>query len=304
MYKFTGLLMLLFLSACRPAALMITYPVTTAPLQPLQPAPQKVLVLNTFDAATYQQRKNKESLVAGVTDSLLTQMATQLQQSHITALPIYGLTTLFTSADEGSILKLMAQQGASHAIVIKEVDLFFEQTEVEVTRTQNGKSREAFYDICTNIHYELYDKEGKTESYPVQLRRQHSSRSVVSGALALGPSLANNSKAFYQLASQNKDQFLHRFFPVSIDRKRPLFTTNAFQQVGAAIAKDNFEQAFKESLLLTESSNRETVAKAYYNCAVLSERLNDFTEARRFLNRSIRARPLPEAWQMQNSMGH
>ena len=301
MKKLMPFVMLIFMAACQ-SSQVITYPVATTPLQPLQPAPQKVLLLNTFDAALYHQRKAKESLVARLTDSLLKQMEAQLSFGGLETQTQYGLTPLFTTADEGSILALLAKHGASHALVIKEVDLYFDQTGVEVTKTGNGKSREAFYDICSNITYELFDTTGKIESQPVRLKKAHSSRSVISGALAAGPSIGANTKDFYQLASQNKDLFMQRYFGGSVTRQRPLFTQGAFTPVGTAIRQHNFETALKESLMLTESGNREMVAKAYYNCAVLTERLNNLAMARQYLQQSLRALRLPQAMQMQASL--
>lgn len=103
---------------------------------------------------------------------------------------------------------------------------------------------------------------------------------------------------FYYLASQNKDRFLHPYFGGYKNRRRPLFTTGAFTPVGTAISQQNFETALKESLRLTESRNRETVAKAYYNCAVLAERLNNLETAKKYLYQSLRIIPLPEAEEM------
>jgi hypothetical protein len=296
-----GCLLLLFFTACQ-SGQVITYPVTTTPLQPLQPAPQKVLLLNTFDAAVYHQRKAKESLVARLTDTLLKQMEAQLIHGGIETEALYGLTPVFTTADEGSIQALLQKHEASHAIVIKEVDLFFDQTGVEVTKTTSGKSREAFYDICSAITYDLYHTSGKIESRPVRLRKPHSSRSVVSGVLAAGPSIASNAKDFYNLATQNKDLFVHRYFGGFVTRQRSLFTTGAFMPVGTAIRQQKFETALKESLLLTESGNRETVARAYYNCAVLTERLNNAATARKYLQQSLRAWRLPQAMEMQQTL--
>ena len=291
------------LTACGPGQL-VTYNVAITPVQPLQPAPQKVLVLNTFDPALYAQRKNKAELVAQLTDTLIKQTTAQLNGSGLQVVPQYGITTVFTNADEGSILSLIKENKATHALVITEVDVYFDQTGVEVTKTQNGKSREAFYDICSRISYALYNESGKIETQTVPLRKAHSSRSVISGVLAAGPALASNKEAFYKLASDNKNIFLHQYFPIYITRQRTLFTKGAFKLVGQAIAQQNYETALKESLMLTESSSRETRAKAYYNCAVLTERLQNEGTAQKYLQQSLWALRLPQAIEMQYSLNN
>ena len=290
-------------SACQPGQL-VTYNVAITPVQPLQPAAQKVLVLNTFDPTLYAQRKNKQSLVAQLTDTLLKQMSAQIEQSGLQVVPQYGVTPVFSNADEGSILNLIKKNNATHAIVITEVDVYFDQTGVEVTKTQNGKSREAFYDICSKISYALYNDAGKIEARTVPLRKAHSSRSVISGVLAAGPALASNKEAFYKLASDNKNIFLHQYFPIFVTRQRSLFTKGAFKLVGNALAHQNYETALKESLLLTESSSREIKAKAYYNCAVLTERLQNEGTAQKYLQQSLWALRLPQAVEMQYSLNN
>lgn len=147
-----GLFAAVLLTSCQTSQL-ISYTVNILPQQSLNLAPQKVLLLNTFDPAVYHHRKNKESLVAALTDTLLNQMAAQLKYRSVASVPLYGLTPVITTADEGSIQALLLQHGATHAVVIKEVDVFFDQSDVIVTKSQSGKSREAFYDICTEITY-------------------------------------------------------------------------------------------------------------------------------------------------------
>jgi len=291
------LLAALVLTSCS-SVQSLTYSVPSQPQQNLQPAPKKVLLLNTFNPEVYKNN-NKRELVTNLTDTLLAQMARQLNASTgVETQIIFGHTPIYTTADAGSIIKLMETNGASHAISIKELDLFFDQTNVEVTKTETGKDREAFYDICSQIKYELFDLTKRIEIDPVQLRRFHSSRQVISGLLAAGPSYAKNKADFYSLAADNKDRYLSKYFPIHITRKRTLFTTGALKPVGRAISQNDYTQALQRSLELTESGSREVRAKAWYNSAVLSERQNRLADAGRYLQRSLQLMPLPEAVEM------
>lgn len=297
----TPLLVALLLTACATNQ-AITYTVPTEPDQPLQPLPQKVLVLNTYDP-TPISNNNKRALLLSLTDTVVAQMARQISRTaNLPAEPLYGLTPVFTSADQSSIISLMQKHKASHAIVVKEVDAFFDQTNVEVTKTESGKNREAFYDISCNIRYELYNQQGKLESQPVQVRRFHSSRQVISGLLAAGPSMAKNKDHFYALAAENKDRFLRKYFPSAITRRRSLYTTQVFRTVGAAISRNDYTDALQKSLQLTESAPRDVRAKAFYNCAVLSERLNKMADAERYLQRALQLKPLPDAVAMERDL--
>ncbi len=292
------LLAALLLAACN-SSQYISYQVPTEPETTLQPPPSKLLLLHTFDASVYKNN-NKRDLLASLADTLLAQMARQA--AGLEAEPVFGLTPVFTSADGGSIMRLMAQHGASHAVVIREMDIYFDQTNVEVTKTESGKNREAFYDICSNIRYELYDSTRLLEATPMFLRKHHSSRQVLSGLLAAGPGIAKNKDDIYEMAVENKDRFMRKYFTGSMARKRPLFTHGAFKPVGQAVAQNDYTRAMQLSLQLTESSSRDVRVKAWYNCAVLSERLGRLADAERYLRQALQLGPLPEAMAMNRDL--
>lgn len=288
MRHITGLLATLLLSACT-INQTLTYNVPTLPPNPVEPAPQKVIVLTTFDPAVYHN-KNKKELTALFADTLVSNIARELVDvSKIDALPLKGKANIFTTADAGSIFKMVTEHQSSHAIVIREVDIYFEQTDVEVTKTENGKSRKAYYDIGTIVKFDLYNGQQKLESLPVHLSAQHSSRPVISGLLAAGPSFAGNKDEFYEMIVVSQQRFLSSFFPSIVSRKRSLFTSGPFKAIGTAIRQNNYELALQQSLQLTESLRRDIRAKAYYNCAVLSERFNKKEDVQRYLNRSLEA---------------
>lgn len=297
----TGLLATLLLTACATNQ-TLTYNVPTLPPNPLQPLPQKVVVLTTFDPAVYKNN-NKRDLCAQFADTLVSNIAGQLSRiAHIEAVPLKGITNIFTTADAGTILKLVQEHNATHAVVIREVDLYFEQTDVEVTKTQSGKSREAFYDIGTVVKFDLYNKQERLESLPVHLSAPHSSRPVISGLLAAGPSFARNKAEFYQMIALSQQRFISKFFPGTVQRKRSLFTTGPFTPIGNAVKQNNYELALQQSLQLTESPRRDIKAKAYYNCAVLSERFNKRTDVQRYLNLSLEAMYLDVTAGMKTSV--
>lgn len=294
MKKLLPILLVVTITACSTSQ-VLTYTVPVQPEQSLQPAPEKLLVLNTFDAAVYKNN-NKRDLLMSLGDTLLAQITLEINlTAGIEVQPLFGLTPVYTTADEGTIFKLMETHGASHAIVIKELDIYFDQTGVDVTKTESGKNREAFYDICSHIKYELYNQNQRLETSPVFLRRPHSSRQVISGLLAAGPSIAKNKDDFYSMAVENKNRFLRKYFPTTFSRRRAVYTSGAFKPVGYAISQNDYTLALQRSLELTESMNREVRAKAWYNCAVLSERLNQMADARRYLRQSLQQMTLHDA---------
>lgn len=126
---------------------------------PLYGVSSRILIINTFDAQATKFRKNKKQLFSELTDSLKSILAAQIRVNNLgEPIIIAGLLSpIFDSkATLDSLYKLY---DATYAIVIKDLDAFFEQTRVDVDRNDDGhKSREASYDICSDVDYTLYKK--------------------------------------------------------------------------------------------------------------------------------------------------
>lgn len=276
---------------------LLTYTVRTEPRQSIDPQPQKILLFNTYDPTTANNRKNAEEVSRELTDDVLNQLADVIsRRMNVPTEVVPGLTHL---APFGYPLgQLLQKHNASHAIAITYFYVAFQQTRVDVTRTPEGKSREAYYDICNTINFELYDSTTLLDksSYPVC--RPHSSRSVASGLLAFGPSYKNNKSDFAKLSTQNSQVFLRRYFPGEATVTRPLFTGGDFKIAADAVARNDWEAALTEYQRIAETARDRVAAMALYNCAVLSERRSDRKEAYRFLRQSVRRMLLPEAQRM------
>lgn len=276
---------------------MLTYTVQTEPRRSIDPKPEKVLVLNTFDPLLDQDRKNAQEIKYELADDVLNQLADIIgRRMNIPAEALPGITHLPVHGN--AVRQLLEKHEATHAILITHFDIDFRQTGVEVTRTSSGKSREAFYDICNTINFELHDRATLLDksSYPVC--QPHSSRQVASGLLALGPSYKNNKSDFARLASQNAQVFLRYHFPGEAKVSRPIFTGGDFKAAAAALDRNDYAAALAENQRIAESASDRLAAMALYNCAVLSERRSDRQEAHKFLRLSMRRMLLPEAQMM------
>lgn len=276
---------------------MLSYTIQTEPRESIDPKPEKVLILNTFDPSLASNRKNAEVVSRELTDEMMTKLADVIsRRMGIPAETMAGVTPL--SIVDNPVGKLLERYNASHAIVVTHFDISFDQTRVDVTRTSNGKSREAFYDICNTINFELYNRKEMLDKSSYPICRPHSSRSVASGLLAFGPSYKNNKSDFARLTAQNSQVFLRRHFPGEAAVTRPVFVGGDFKVAAAAMARNDYEAALAENRRLAESTGDRVAAMALYNCAVLSERRSDRQEAARFLRQSVRRMLLPQAQQM------
>jgi len=181
--------------------------------------------------------------------------------------------------------------------------VYFNQTNVEVTRDNNNKKdRTAYYDIVCDIQYSFYAKDSLIKEKKLGNRSFHSSRAVISGLLATGPNVVVQRKDAWNMVLDNGQLYLNYFFPGEARRSRSLFTGKGFETVQSAITKEDYEAALIESLRMIKDPNKEKAAKALYNCAVLFERKNQPEEALNYVQQSLAVYDLREARLLLNDL--
>lgn len=290
---------LLLLSSCTATQMMVNYPLKTVPMYTIEPAPQKIIVLNTYDVRVQKYRDNKEALFVEMIDSVMGQAAQTIRTSAGIPVTVLRGYTSPSASFTTKVQELMKEEQATHAIVVTSFDVEFVQTDVDVTKNKDGsKSREAFYDIRSSVGYSFYKGDGLMRNDNVVRQKFHSSRSVASGLLAAGPNVVVQQKDAYELIVENLYDYLNRYFPGQRLQYRSIFTGKEFEPTGAAIKRGDYEAALIESMKLTRSADPKIAAKANYNCAVFFERKNQPEEARKYLEASLQLERLPQASQM------
>jgi hypothetical protein len=168
--------------------------------------PKSILIINSFDAMSLKARKNKKELFRELTDSLKQYLHSNLlarNESEITVIP-----ELLATASDSTIYSLMGQHNATRAIVIKKVNAYFDQTDVEVVKEEDGKKRTASYDICAVVNYIYYSKTiNHKESETLQFDF-FTTRNVMSGLLAAGPDIVGKRKDAHKIVAKNAEQYL------------------------------------------------------------------------------------------------
>jgi len=260
--------------------------IPTYPSHPLTPTPEKVVVANAFDVKSKSYRDSKEAEFNLLLEAAV-QRATDQVQSHSEA-EAEGVKGISIANRESSMQELLHSSHATHGIFITSFNAYFDQTHVEVTKTENGKDREAFYDIVVEMKYSLRGIDGLSLDTLVSVRKFHSSRSVLSGLLAAGPSIVSNHNDALEGVYVNVDQYLKSFFPGEENRIRRLMLSKDFKAIGEAIRHSNYAGAFEASQRLTNSPDKKTSATAFYVCAVLAERNSDFQNVKGYLEESLK----------------
>jgi hypothetical protein len=298
MFRFAICCLALFVS-CTASNKIISYSAQTIPVYTVNPPPQKIILLNTYNVEAKKFRDNKEELFLQLIDSLMHHAASGIQKkSGVETKVINGYTPISGNTDS-IISSLIIRNKATHAITVNSFDVSFNQTNVEVTKNADGsKHREAFYDIVTDISYSFYSTDSLIRTKNLHQSRYHSSRSVASGLLAAGPNVVAQKDDAYRIVMENLQEYLNYFFPGEKYRHRLIFSGKGFEAVGQAISKQDYEAALVESMRLIDNPDKEKAAKASYNCAVLFERKNQPGEAKKYLQQSLSLASLNEAKQM------
>ncbi len=291
----------LLLAGCFPPSRIVTYMVPTKPVYILTPVPQKLIFVNCYDVKGKKFRENKEAMFISLIDNLLDTAAKRVhEKTGIATLPVLGYTDSTKNTDS-AMRVMLAQENASYAIVISAIDVYFSQTHVEVTKdpTTKSKHREAFYDIVSDIHFKLYNRDSLVKTMEMLLSRFHSSRSVISGLLAAGPNIVVNEKDALSISLENLQQYLNYYFAGQKQKTRTLLCSEkGFESMIAAVDVHDYEAAFKEAKLLLGNRNNIIAAQAGYDCAVFCEMKGMIPEALDYLRAALKNYALQPAYEM------
>jgi hypothetical protein len=147
------LIMVLLLDACSIYQPQILSKIRTFPTYPIQPAPDSILLVNTYDIRAENLRDNKEKLFIELIDSTHLELSRNI--GHRTPVPTYIAYGLSKPGPAGDLRPLLMEYHASHAIAVTYFDVSFVQEDLVVTEDEYGKSKEAYYDIVSEINYSL-----------------------------------------------------------------------------------------------------------------------------------------------------
>ena len=168
---------------------------------------RRILIINAFDASQMKARNNKKELFAELTDSLKQYLRSEM--SKYSSMEMVVVKELMRDNTDSMISHLLQKYNCTGAIVIDSMNVYFEQTGVEVTRDNDGKkSREASYDICTEVKYICYANIQTREPLYKKSCEFFSKRDVASGLLAVGPDVVGKKKYTYPMIRKNAFKFI------------------------------------------------------------------------------------------------
>ena len=170
--------------------------------------PNKILIINSFDARSIKARKNKKELFAELADNLKQILYEKVIPQFATQAIIFPGLFQETVNSDSSIFSLMAANKATTAIIIKKLEVHFDQTDVEVTGPKKDKTRIASYNICADITYGSYSRKMKLKESEIRICEFYIKRIVTSGLFAAGPDVVGKKKDAFKIIAKNAQKYL------------------------------------------------------------------------------------------------
>ncbi|MDE3247574.1 MAG: hypothetical protein KGO82_02860 [Bacteroidota bacterium] len=173
----------------------------------------RILVINAYDVNAARFRKNKTGLFHRLTDTLLQAMQVRLAVASGKTILLTGHSFDAADPSDSSLLRLEDSQLADGALIIRSVDVGFEQVKVEVSRDAGGTHRQASYNIYSEVLYQWYRHDSLVNEKNVRIIHYHSTRSVMSGLFAAGPNIIENEADAIAIVKENAIEYCVTYFP-------------------------------------------------------------------------------------------
>ena len=170
--------------------------------------PGNILIINAFDAMSVEARKNKRELFKELTDSLKNYLAKKINgETNYQPIIIPGIV----QGNDSLISSLLKENKATKAILIRSLEVSFEEARERETTNSEGKAQDTTdYDLCARIEYTLYNNTEKLKGSTVDNCKYFTSRSVKDGhfVLSFGPDIVGKKKHTYGAVEKNAEQYV------------------------------------------------------------------------------------------------
>jgi len=185
--------------------------------------------------------------------------------SHSAHEPAYNLSREIVQT-------LCSEYDPDYIFSLDNYDLFFDQ-DVEVEEYDDGsKSKTAYYDLVLNTYITIYSRDGNVvNKMKEELRILHDKRGVLSGLLAVGPSMGKADENVIKISDELGRMFIQKFYPTHISELRVFYSTKEFASAYKAYKLKNWNTVEQELTELTKHSESKIQGRAAYNLAVFYE---------------------------------
>ncbi len=177
--------------------------------------------------------------------------------------------------DPETVYKLCKSSNQEYLLTLDNYHLYFDQ-DVEVVENEDGsKSRTAYYDLVVNTYITIYTKEGEIiDKIKDELRIYHNKRGVLSGLLAVGPSMGKADENVLIISDELGRKFIQKLYPLDIVEEREFYTSKEFTSAFKYYTMQNWQEVESELSKYKDNPDNKISGRAAYNLAVLYENIN------------------------------
>jgi tetratricopeptide (TPR) repeat protein len=259
----------------------------------LMPSPSRVVIFQDFDVnELHVPRDKKKELVQECLDSMLV----ALTNTIASVLP--DVRFILVRENDDSLrnpYKLLEYYQADIAFGIADFRPSVEKGEVSVEEDDEGhKDRTATYNITAGGVLRIYNKDSLVKEYHFSESRFLEHRGVVSGLLAVGPSLVNNRKAAIEISGVVAVKLANKFIPQRGDYRAILFSMKELREVTDLIFRGYYQEALPKALELTSHNKESVAARAHIYCAMAYHQQGDYATAFQHAKKAIEIKNISE----------
>jgi phosphohistidine swiveling domain-containing protein len=170
----------------------------------------KILIINSFDAGTINARKNKKALFIELSDSLKSYLAAKITALDLGEPVIIDQLIQPASYSTSMLDSLLKVNNSESVIVIKTLEVFFENSGETVEKNSDGKREKTIrYDLCTRIMF-VYYKKNNTRNEPLVEDCEFFTDRNSSGTFSFqfGPDIVGKKKHAYKAVKRNAEKFV------------------------------------------------------------------------------------------------
>lgn len=255
----------------------------------------KVVVVNRYnpDLLEFKREKKIDVFAKGGQEAFAGIVEAVLEDSTYQLVHTDNLTYQAKVAEEPfskeQIWEIHRQHPHHLLLALDNFDISMTHETVREEDSNGAVSKTAYFTLITKASWSLFDSTGKVlDKASITHETPYQSRAVLSGLLAIGPSLANAGEKVNQLAWYTGYDYWKRLHPQPVSYARTYYVSKNVRPANVHMAKKDWQMAIILLKPRTLDQKNKHAARAAYNLAVVYEAIGDIEEARHWAREAKR----------------
>ncbi|GHA61167.1 DUF6340 family protein [Pontibacter akesuensis] len=247
----------------------------------------KVVAVNRYNPSllTFNQEKKIAVFANGANEAFRGAVAAIMKDE--TFVLVHSDTSTYRAQAEqeqltaGQVQEIYRQHPHHLLLSMDYFNTFFDQETVREEDEDGDVTKTAHYTLITRSYWTLYDSTGTVlDKITLSEEAPYQSRSVLSGLLAIGPSMGNAGPEVNGLAWNSGLRYWSRLSPQTVTYVRPYYSTKNLQYAAFKMATSDWASAISLLQPIADGEHKKDAARAAYNLAVVYEAMGNKEQAK------------------------